>query len=212
MCVPVSFSSPVSFLFPWPHFIVEEIVVQRGPTPCLRSHSPQGSESGFPSPSFWFQSPMSSAFGYTVSQAGRVTNARRCGSRRGVCADSKVGVLGLAGSRGSLRRWAFGWKGSEWKLAERSNGEGSCQEGRWRLRPDSTQSASYSLWKQNNAIALPSLTRGHGALRVTSSGTEGQARQTDRKIHSKHSVEGVGGCSHLRGVIGEDLVFELHSE
>lgn len=98
------------------------MAVQRGSVPCLRSHSQQGEVSGVPSPSFWFQSPMSSPFGYTVSQAGRVTNARRCWSRRGVCADLKVGVLGLADSWGSLRRWVLGWKGSEWELAERSNG------------------------------------------------------------------------------------------
>lgn len=104
----------------------------------------------------------------------------------------RVGILGLADSRGSLRSWASGRPGSDggWLWGT----TGSCREGNWRVWPGPTQSGSYSFWKKQRRYP-PLAEQSTWAIRSASSGAEGQARQTDRKISSKHCDEGMEGAA-----------------
>lgn len=48
---------------------------------------------------------------------------------------------------------------------------------------------------KNSDVALPVLTRVHKAIRLASSGAEGQAKQTERKISSEHLAEVLEGTA-----------------
>ena len=52
-----------------------------------------------------------------------------------------------------------------------------------------------TLCGENSDVALLVLTRVHEAIRLASSGAEGQARQTDRKISSEHLAEVLEGTA-----------------